>query len=773
MPIQITNQYFNNNNLGYQYNEYTANAGDRIFCKFFVRTAMRVSSVDNPLSLDPSLNQVTSPAVSWLDEGFRAGDMVKIAKWTNAGIGYSYLRSVAYVDDTHLDINGPAGSWYDVTLGEQMVITVVNSSADPTPKQYTNMMFLINHSLSGQLGNSLSLIDGEQTRVLWDNIQNMNVGGSTQGQIIPNQSGQFLYNVFLLRTGTTNDGFNTYEINCEIVQSGVYDQAWFAQASYLKLFAQMEWQPQPQDPYPPSIVKFDQNANTGWFNEQFNVGYSPASMVQNIPELDYCVPSVHEIIIDSSETSIPKMGVGACYISIDDNYYKNKTYRQQNITMMTYTSSLAPIGQTIQSAPNNDPNYLGALYSITVNNVAIGGGQVKVTITFTPNAEFTTLMENRDDGDRLFYLWITVDEVNFLAFNGQLKCDPPVGGELGLTTNFGFLDHGQNITQIGGSKQGFVANTEDDCAWYGTFLLDNNQVYERLTMEIEVFNGTSQDDFGLQSSQFSFGGLQINNAGQYLINETLPIVSTLPSNSAKINALFKRVPSMDTATQYGVSVYYPFLLNWQYWLEQQNASTDFYPTQNRNWEQYDDIPAWEIRFKISLIKDGLAFINSNVIRDLPYDSSTVIDQDIQMFIESTGQNVQVIAIGETMRIVATHTLNNGQAWDPNDTWGMITVEPFESTVRTICSSVLPFDNDLSNPLRPIDNVQMIITYPSQNVAKMECFFNPDIINLSNGAKFTTKIKGCPTTLNTNGKRTTDGTLKTTTGINSETKTLAN
>jgi hypothetical protein len=439
---------------------------------------------------------------------------------------------------------------------------------------------------------------------------------------------------------------------------------------------------------------------------------------------------------------------------------------------MLSTSSLAPIGAIYQSSPNNDPNYLGALYTITVNSVAIGGGQVKVTITFSPNAMFTTLMENRDDGDRLFYLWVTVDEVNFLAFGGQLKCDPPVGGALGLTTNFGFLDHGQNITQIGGSKQGFVANTEDDCAWYGTFLLDNNQVYERLTMEMEVFNGTSQDDFALQSSQFSFGGIQINNAGQYLINQTLPIVSTLPSNSAKINALFKRVPAMDTATQYGVSVYYPFLLNWQYWLQQQNASTDFYPTQNRNWEQYDDIPAWEIRFKISLIKDGLAFINSNVIRDLPYDSSTFIDQDIQMFIESTGQNVQVIAIGETMRIVATHTINNGWAWDPNDTWAMITVEPFESTARTICSSVLPFDNDLSNPLKPINGVQMVITYPSQNVAQIECFFNPDIINLANGAKFTTKIKGCPITLNTNSKRTTDGVLKTTSGLLTAIKTLA-
>ena len=181
----------------------------------------------------------------------------------------------------------------------------------------------------------------------------------------------------------------------------------------------------------------------------------------------------------------------------------------------------------------------------------------------------------------------------------------------------------------------------------------------------------------------------------------------------------------------------------------------------------------EIRFKISLIKDGLAYINSNVIRDLPYDSSTVIDQNIDLFIEATGQVVQVVAIGEMMRVVATHTINDGRAWDPNDTWGMITVEPTQSTPRHICSTVLPFDNDLSNPLRPIDNVQMVITYPSQNIAKMECFFDPDIINLSNGVKFTTKIKGCPTTLDTNGKRTTDGTLKTTTGLNSEIKTLAN
>jgi hypothetical protein len=37
---------------------------------------------------------------------------------------------------------------------------------------------------------------------------------------------------------------------------------------------------------------------------------------------------------------------------------------------------------------------------------------------------------------------------------------------------------------------------------------------------------------------------------------------------------------------------------------------------------------------------------------------------------------------------------------------------------------------------------MNITYPSPNVARMECYFDPTKINLENGCKFTTKIKGC-------------------------------
>ena len=767
MPIQIVDQDFERYAFNDVYNQYTANAGDDVECQWNIRTQMRVSSISNPLTRDIALNQITSPSVSWIDEGFRTGNRVRIQKWSSTQLVYTYYSIIEYVDDQLLDLAGSASqSWYDAGAGEQIVIVVVNS--DNTIKQYSNLEFMMNNSLSGQQGNSLSLIDGEQTRVLFENLDQAVIGQLQIGTFIPNQSGGFLRFCTITRGFDTSDDFIFYTMRVIHCPVSAYDQSWFLASSSLKVYAEWNFTPQPNDPYPPAQVVYDEVANTGWFDQPFGNNTTQSSLLQGVDELDYCVPSVHTIILQTPVTNASKIAFGACYISIDDTYYKNRPESQANICMLVRQKDLAN-NVSVISAPNPD----GATYQIVINNVTIQNGEVSVTFTFAPSPEFNTFMENRQDGDRLMYIYFCVDNVNFLVFGDQMKCDPPIGGELGLTTNFGFLDHGQNITQIGGSKQGFVANTEDDCAWYGTFLLDNDQIYDNLTCEIEVYNGTSQDDFSLQSSQFSFGGIQINNSGQYLINETLPIVSTLPSNSAKINALFKRVPSMDTATQYGVSVYYPFLLNWQYWLEQQNASTDFYPTQNRNWEQYDDIPAWEIRFKISLIKDGLAYINSNVIRDLPYDSSTVIDQNIDLFIEATGQVVQVIAIGEMMRVVATHTINDGRAWDPNDTWGMITVEPTQSTPRQICSSVLPFDNDLSNPLRPIDNVQMVITYPSQNVAKMECFFNPDIINLSNGVKFTTKIKGCPTTLDTNGKRTTDGTLKKTTGLNSETKTLAN
>ena len=93
---------------------------------------------------------------------------------------------------------------------------------------------------------------------------------------------------------------------------------------------------------------------------------------------------------------------------------------------------------------------------------------------------------------------------------------------------------------------------------------------------------------------------------------------------------------------------------------------------------------------------------------------------------------------------------------------MITVEPTESSPRYLVSTVVPYDYNPSNPLSPISGVLVDISYPTPDVAVMECYFDPTIMDLSNGVKFTTKIKGCASTENLVNKSTTDNVTKFTT-----------
>ena len=153
-------------------------------------------------------------------------------------------------------------------------------------------------------------------------------------------------------------------------------------------------------------------------------------------------------------------------------------------------------------------------------------------------------------------------------------------------------------------------------------------------------------------------------------------------------------------------------------------------------------PDWSVRLVIDMIKNGLnfSFTDELIIKD--YDSDPNILQEIELYIESTSQNVQVIVDGELHRIIATHTNIDLTAWDVSNVWGMITVEPTESSPRWTCSTVIPTDGNLLNPLSAITGNVATLTFPSPEVAQIECFFDPSKINLQNGVKFTTKIKGC-------------------------------
>jgi hypothetical protein len=189
-------------------------------------------------------------------------------------------------------------------------------------------------------------------------------------------------------------------------------------------------------------------------------------------------------------------------------------------------------------------------------------------------------------------------------------------------------------------------------------------------------------------------------------------------------------------------IYLPFFYSWQYWIAQPNANAFFFPNkQTRNWVPYGTETDWKLQLRVTVDINELDHIYSENIVIKDYDSDPNINQSMFLQVVSTAQNVGVIVEGELHYVVATHLLTAGD-WDQSTVWGMITIEPTEASPRWICSTTVPYDNNLANPLTPITGLYADLTFSAPNLAVITCYFNPNNVNLSNGVKFTSKIKGC-------------------------------
>ena len=753
MPIIIDTVEFSNFNSGLT-SFYRSDAGDETEVIMNVRQGIRISSVGNPLVLDPSSNQVQSPSTSWLEEGFRPNDNVLIYLHNSGGgIINTTWSQIQSVDDILCDFTDMP-FWYDIANGEFISMWVVDAQLSYIKVMRDELDILFNHSKTGSAGSEFSLIDAEVSRVKLSGIAALGIGGSINGILLGNQSGGFLKEASIIRIASP-DFFYKYRISIKFINPGMYDDgSWFFSSTCLKAFIKSEWARIIGEPYAKTIGLYNLDGDTGYYDQPFNMGLLNSSVIQGINELDFCVPTTADIIVDGPLNDI---GIGSAYLPTDITYYKNKFQSQYNLTMIIPTQDASIIGNY-----SSELNPSGAGYDISINSFNQLGSESTINITFSPNPAFQAFMDSRDPNDRRFQLWIRCGNLNLLVHDDQLQCAPPVGGPLIMEESYAFLDHGENVNDIAGNFSGFECNTEDDVAYVGRFLMDKNVLHESFSIKMEAYNSATGDDFTLQEVFFGFSAIPISGDGRYLLNESIPVINTLPGTSEKLIAVLELDPLLDTPSQYGVRIYAPWLMNWKYWLQQNNASVDFWPDQNKNWVQYDDLLLdWSVRLELQLVREGLAYTHDENINIKDYDSNQFIDQNIELYVDSTNQNVGIVTEGQLMRVVGTHTLLNGQAWNPSDIWGMITVEPYEAERRWICSTIVNFDNNTSNPLFPLSGLLMAITYPAPNVARMECFFDPDLIDLSNGVKFTTKIKGCPGD-GIQVKTMTDGSIKTTT-----------
>ena len=767
MPVIIENSEYSNV-FGYTGNTYISNAGDNTTLELTVAEQIRVSTLNNPFTFDPLLYILTSPTVSWLDEGIRSGDLVFIQRYNSGGtLLHSKNAFVTSITDTELNLDSWTNNlFYDIGAGDLMVVTPVLSVGGAVRRR-EDLLLEFNHSLNNQSGSPASIIDGELTRCFFSNLSALSIGGTQSGSIVGNESGQFLNSVNIEYLGLNSDSFNKYKITFTFTNSGIYDSSSFDLGDCLKIYVNGLWSSKAGEVFNRVQWDFDNQANTGWFNQANNISIATGgSVVTSIPKLDFNVsPNVVSFEVNLAGTNIADLAIGGAYVSTDDSYYKNKIYNQKNITYLLPTTTL---GASSSYTSNNGVGaYSGANWSITVNSITPSGANAIVSLDWQGNASFQSFFDvDREEGDRLFYLWVKIGNTNHLVYSNQLTKQLPVGGALTMNSDYGFLDHSANVTSISGDHVGFIGDTEDDIAYYGTFNLERNkQTYNSINLRVEAYNTVSEDTFTLQQTNFSFGGVIYQaSTGKYLLDQTATINNELPTTSVKSDAKVN-LTGIETGVSYEVAVYYPFLLNWKYWLPLSGASTDFAPNQNKNWEQYDNTGNWTLRMVVELDDNNLAFVHSNTLVDNPYNNNADVTTSIELQRQSDNSVVTIMPEGEELFIESTHILTTG-SWDVQKVWGMITVEPKEGNPRSICSTIVAFDNNINNPLTPISGLLCSISYISASTIKLKCKFDPSRIDTSKGVKITAKIKQvCNDIVEVNKSTTTDVAKLTTTDIN--------
>lgn len=728
MPVLINNVAFKdifNQSLSF----FQANAGDpqTFTCTIFER----IQFVSNPsllFNLDPVDNIISIIGGNFLTEGFLVGDSVIIESFTSTGtsIGSTTL-TITNVTSNSISLSGTVNYWYNSSNGEFLKITVLNSK---TNDKRNGLWLDINLTQNGISGNEFSLIDGQVTRFTFDltgTILNQVINGVQTGL----KSGQF--NAIASIKDKTNYPNITrkYEVTVGFIQSGVYDSSKFDFSNCLKLYLGFNWQRTYNDPNNMLKYVFNDDANTGWFDEAYNVGTIDATLVQGISSLKYNLTQTGTISIDSTSSNF---GFGSSYIPIDPSYFQNKPQSQSSLGMLCQTQTGTP---PITISPNANPS--GADYTIEFSNPVTVGTITTWDWEFIPNNNFITFMDGRSDGDRLFYIWAKYGNVNLLLFEGQLEEQAKQGDPLNMIIH-DFLDHSQNISDSILIENGFSGNVEDDVAFVGKFLVANNADIEYVKGEIYAVDTTGTDEFLLSSVYFDFTSVP-KVSGKYPINQTVDVIATLPNTSLKLKAFLVRYPSIDIATDYGFKIYIPFFYKWEYWLSQPNANAIFYPNnQTQNWTPYGNTNDWKLKFRVTGVINNMNSVFEDQLTIKDYDSDPNVTQTMDLVLLSTNSIVNVVIEDELHKIKAYHTLINDN-WNQSTVWGMITIEPTESSPRWICSTVVPFDGNLANPLTPITGTLATLTFPSPNIALIECYFDSSKINLSNGVKFTTKIKG--------------------------------
>jgi hypothetical protein len=271
----------------------------------------------------------------------------------------------------------------------------------------------------------------------------------------------------------------------------------------------------------------------------------------------------------------------------------------------------------------------------------------------------------------------------------------PVG--ISFTPDFrSLINHDDNTIHDDMLTTGFSyaidINTEDDLGFFADLKLNKYDENKAIQVEVLCRDQSSGQFFSLEKMVYDISTQDFAN----WINTFQNVSNNLPISSAKKQSYL----SYKSAWADGINVrlYYPFLIRWEYWLKQLNA-TSYFVSQSKNnklWTNYADVLHGKLYIKIGIIRNGVMDFNLTEIFPNVYDYDTNVISTIELIDNSTGAIATSIIKGHIYTVKATHfKVYSDWLLYP---YGQITIEQKESAPRFVISTEVDADVSPLNPL---------------------------------------------------------------------------
>jgi hypothetical protein len=734
MSTNINNEKYNNLPALY------SNAGKVVNAEFSIKVDYtEVSSDQNKFTfVGTTLKRASG---NWQATGLVVGDVITIT--FNSSIApagpKTYTRTITYINGDLMYIDSALPSpWTNLIFPTSGQVSAMTLKAIKSPQA---IEFQFNLTKNGVQSND-SFIDGELNRFVYNGAHLLAVNGTGSFTQLGNKSGGIFgsaYPVITRLADTTASiySYKNFKITFQFVQWTIYNEndiytAGNCVAPYITVKT-----------YPlignPNGVQKDTNgakeANTGYFNENYNGGQNPYTIVTPISWTDLSNNPIDKMnylgaskflvgLADPfSPNSATRYRIGLAFRPKNDDLYKNKLSSMgNNIMLITplydFAPSLSPSPLVFQGATNDD----GVSFQLTNLMFAQTSGAVGVFGKVTPNAQAVDFFNNLGDGEREMLLWVeiknpatsgqtTSNEVNVLIYEDDCYPAPVIASQIPDVISEILLDHnGNNTNYYGLGVRDTV--TQDDCVYEIDILLERNKVYDGVKTAISARIDSPADNFELESLFLSFANVPFIN-GVYEVNEITSRNFNLPASANRNSISVTRNTAEDTATKYGITIRYSFLNDWRYWLAQPNADNYFFdqnfPNNNKNkdWTHYQT-EGWNLHVDTYLRVAGVDFYNHFKYYDASYQNGNATAT--RTLTNSNGVIISNLMDNEIINLQVDFEWLDSNFTSGTE-WVEFTIEDFEAGNRYISSSVFERGAVAGNPF--INNLIPITVLTTQ------------------------------------------------------------